>query len=272
MADERPRPRPRKAEPPAAEQPAAEQAAAEQAAAEQTPAAKPARSTSPAAAAASRARRIGGRPSGTAARQPVRREEPAGGEATRPVKPAKPAKPARRKRAGAEVPGWLRWLPAGVLSAGAVAMVVLLIVFSHGVWWAKPSGNAERDRVLAAAKTCVAKTNTYTYTALDKYRKQVQACTTGALTGQIDKTIDSLIKKYAPTLKAKQTAQINKGGIEAVSGSGDQWTLVVFGQLSVTNSNYPSGRTDPFAAQVRMQKVRGKWLMSGLQTVSTPVS
>jgi hypothetical protein len=48
--------------------------------------------------------------------------------------------------------------------------------------------------------------------------------------------------------------------------------VLVFGQLSVVNSNEPKGRTDPFAAEVTMEKVHGKWLMSGLQTVATPLS
>ena len=85
-------------------------------------------------------------------------------------------------------------------------------------------------------------------------------------------TETTVIKKYAGPLKATQTAQISRGAIESVSPHGKQWTVLVFGQLSVVNTNEPKGRTDPFAAQVTMEKVHGKWLMSGLQTVATPLS
>jgi hypothetical protein len=129
-----------------------------------------------------------------------------------------------------------------------------------------------REEMLAAAKTCVAKTNTYKYTELDKYAATVKQCTTGRLTSQINQTISTVIKKYAPTLKATQTAQISRGGIEAVSPQGKQWTVLLFGQLSVVNTNDPKGRTDPFGAQVQMEKVNGKWLMSGLKTIASPVS
>ena len=242
---------------------------------------------SPAAAAASRARRIGGRVGAAAAPQPepeppaprrslpkavTFRKTPASvTEAPPPAPgggfPAPPPGP----RPPVAVPAWLRWAPAGVLTAGALVMAVLLVVFSHGVWWGRASGAAVREEMLAAAKTCVAKTNTYKYTALDAYSRAADECTTGQLTPQLQKTITTIIKKYAPTLKATQTAQISRGAIEAVSPHGKQWTVLVFGQLTVVNTNDPKGRTDPFAAQVQMEKVNGKWRMSGLKTVASLV-
>jgi hypothetical protein len=241
-----------------------------------------------AATAAARARRIGGRvgprpgPQAGAARSAAESSAagPAGATASDAgAAPVTLSKSGRTASAGDEagpqvvavVPGWLRWLPAEVLTAGAVIMAILMIVFSHGVWWGKANGNTVRQEMLAAAKTCVVKTNTYKYTDLPKYAAAVKQCTTGRLTGQINRTISSVIKKYAPTLKATQTAQISRGAIEAVSPEGKQWTVLVFGQLSVVNTNDPKGRTDPFAAQVQMEKVHGKWLMSGLTTVATPV-
>jgi hypothetical protein len=179
-----------------------------------------------------------------------------------------------------QVPDWLNWAPAGVLGAGALVMAVLLIVFSHGVWWGPDPGQVPaakspavvREQVLAAAKTCVATTNTYKYTDLDGYEKQALACATGEFAGQLKQTIDTLLKVNAPRLKSSQTAQINRGGIEAISPDGRQWTILLFGQLSVTNAGNQHPRTDPFAAQVRMQRVHGKWLISALTTVSTPLS
>jgi hypothetical protein len=240
----------------------------------------PARRPLPAAAAASRARRIGGRV-GPGAASSSDADTAAGAGPVRigePVKLRKADQGDDRSSTGSQpgvvavVPTWLRWLPAGVLTAGAIAVAVLMLVFSHGVWWGKTPSDTVREQMLAAAKTCVAETNTYKYNALDKYDAAVGECTTGRLTPQIRKTITTVIKKYAPTLKATQTASISRGAIEAVSPHGKQWTVLVFGQLSVVNTNDPKGRTDPFAAQVQMEKVHGKWLMSGLKTVATPVS
>jgi hypothetical protein len=248
----------------------------------------PAPKAPPAASAAARARRIGGRVGPKPTPPPA-----AGPDATAPGvalgKPAKtdePGRAASSPSAGTSaapadpdapsvvpvIPGWLRWLPAEVLTAAALIMAVLMIVFSHGVWWATASGNHVREEMLAAAKTCTVKTNTYKYTELPAYSAAVKQCTTGRLTGQINRTITTVIKKYAGPLKAVQTAHISRGAIESVSPHGKQWTVLVFGQLSVTNSNEPKGRTDPFAAEVTMEKVHGKWLMSGLQTVATPLS
>jgi hypothetical protein len=254
--------------------------------------APPARRPSSAAAAASRARRIGGRPAGSAgAPSPGPRPAPAAepgepvtGGSVRLDKSSEPsAGPAGALPPPPErvevVPAWVNWAPAAVLTVGAAVMAVLLVVVSHGVWWgpaddAAPSAakvNTTREQVLAAAKTCVATTNNYKYTDLAGYERKALACTTGHFTTVLRQTIESLVKVNAPKLKAAQTAQINRAGIEAVTPDGTQWTLIVFGQLSVVNSSYPKGRTDPFGAQVRMEKVKGKWLMSNLSTVSSPV-
>lgn len=243
---------------------------------ESTKSAETAPETARRAAAASRARRIGGRVPGAQPTGPAT-AAPEDAEASAP-EPA-PEPPTVEALAGPRaVPGWLAWLPAGVLGAGAVVMAVLMLISSHGVWWGStPPGppsaaqvNVVRDQVLAAAKSCVAVTNDYSYQDLNSYETKALACTTGKLSGQLRQTIESIVKPNAPRLKATQATQINRGGIEAVSPSG-QWTILVFGQLAVTNTSYPNGRTDPFAATVRMEQVGGKWLISGLSTVATPL-
>lgn len=236
-----------------------------------------------AGAAASRARRIGGAGGARSAPQPAAGTEQPATQSGAPVAMAKPTRsadlpaPPPPVADGApvvvvQVPAWLRWAPAGVLGIGVIVMAILLVTFSNGVWWAKPSGNVQREKVLAAAKTCVAQSNTYKYTDLDTFEKKALACATGTFHTQLRTTIERLIKVNAPQLKASQTAQISRGGVEAITSNGHQWTVLLFGQLAVTNTNYPKGRTDPFAAQVRMQKVGGKWLMTDLKTVSTPLS
>jgi len=267
----------------------------------------------PGAAAASRARRIGGgrpaprpavvdeAPAGDEPAEPPALDEPGG--ATEPtdsaavtgsadldaggVDLAKPSRPPRSGKplpiedgAPPAVPPWLNWAPAGVLVAGCVVMAVLIAIFSHGVWWgpdraAPPSRSTvaqQREQVLAAAKSCVVAANDYDYRTLAAYEKRALACTTGGLTSQLKRTIESLIMKNAPTLKAKQATRITRGGIETVTPDGKQWTLLLFGQLSVVNAKDTSGRVDPFAAQVRVEKAHGKWLLAKLTVVSLPVS
>jgi hypothetical protein len=258
-----------------------------------------ARRPSAAAAAASRARRIGGRTgaapaahlgadAGTATTKPGTPparispssesgfDDPALEPAAGPVRVSKaapnlrPDLPPAPAGAAASVPAWLRWAPAGFLSAAAVAMAIVLVVTSHGVWWGKQSGTAIRDQVLAAAKACVAKTNTYRYTSIDAYERAGLTCATGDFTSQFRDAVEKLVKKNAPTLKSVQSTQINTAAIESVTRGG-HWSVLIFGQIKVTNTNYPNGRTDPFGAVVQMTKVHGTWLISGLKTVSSPV-
>jgi hypothetical protein len=48
--------------------------------------------------------------------------------------------------------------------------------------------------------------------------------------------------------------------------------VLLYGQLSVLNTQDTKPRTDPFAAQVVMQRVNGSWLIAKLSTVSSPLS
>lgn len=217
-----------------------------------------------AAAAARRARRIGGLGVPTA-------REDATGRADVPPRNAPvaaSAEPGAENEPGGEpgpvrvvaVPEWLRWLPAAVVSAGAIAMAVILVVFSHGVWWAKPSSAAVRDRVLAAAKTCMTAINTYKYTDMDTYERTALACTTGAFTADLRQAIESIVKVRAPQLKASQTISVHDVGIESVSGS--HWTVLVFAQVDLKSTTYPQGSQTPYAAEIDLEKVGGKWLVS----------
>ncbi|WP_375480847.1 hypothetical protein [uncultured Jatrophihabitans sp.] len=267
---------------------------------------------SPAASAASRARRIGGRTAVTPAHRPTAaptddQDDRSGAADFPPVSTVKrppaaaPADPdpdfdhdpdfdgpdpdpdpdpdadadvaasqSSDGRAATAVPEWLRWAPGAILIAGVVALAVLMAIVSHGVWWggadSAASRNTARDQVTAAAKTCVASANTYKYTALPQFEASGAACTTGAFTAKFKSAVDTLIKPNAAKLKFSQTAQINKAAVESVADG--QWTVLLFGQLSVTNVNTPKGRTDPFAAVVRMQRANGKWLIADLRTVS----
>jgi hypothetical protein len=219
---------------------------------------------SPKAQAASRARRIGGRPQPGAAPRPTAAVAPKPAPTESEVTP-EPVPSASRP----PLPVWLNWLPAAVLGAVIVLVLVLGLVASHGVWWAKKSTDTAglRQQVLASAKGCMAKINTYDYRKLDASEAAGVACTTGDLTAQYKTTMEKLIKPQAPKVKFTQAATINSAGIESISKDGKQWVVLIFGQLSTTNSQ--DGTTTPklsiFSAQATMERVHGTWLISAYQ-------
>ena len=165
------------------------------------------------------------------------------------------------------------WITAGVLAAAAVAFLVLTLVSRlTGPSGPQVPSAQTREQVLAAAKQCVAVTNTYRYTDVASFRKKGSACTTGQFTKKFQSAVDRFIKPNAPKQKFTQTAQINEAGIEQVSPNGKQWDVLVYGQLNITNSQTgKKGRVDPFAATVTMQQDASKgdkWLIAQLKTLS----
>ena len=167
-----------------------------------------------------------------------------------------------------EVPQWLRWVPAAVLSVCAVAMIVIIAVAAHGVWYAKPSTSGQRDKVLAAAKRCTALANTYNYKTLPADEKRGLACTTGTWTTQYKQALTKIVIPSATQLKASQTVQINAAGIESVTGGGKQWTTIIYGQLTINQSGAVA-RMDPFAAIVRLDKVKSTYLVSKIDLITS---
>ena len=117
-----------------------------------------------------------------------------------------------------------------------IALLVLLAIASHGVYWAKSndaaSGRAaKQEQVLAAAKKCFATVNTYDYRKLTGLVTKDLACTTGGFRTDLQTALQKTILAKAPKLKAVQTAQVNRAGIISVTPDGGQWTALVYGQL-----------------------------------------
>ena len=240
--------------------------------------------------AASRARRIGGRPvvadsapdldkrekrpapaPSAAARPatPPAAKEPKPPKAPKEPKPPKAARPAKEPAAAGQGAA-LRWAPTSVLTAVAVILIVLIAIAAHGVYYAKKAGPSStgsdpaQQQALAAAKTCIAAINTYDYRKLDQAEASALACTTGAFTTSLRTTFEKTIKPQAPAAQATQTAQVNQAGIQAVSPDGKQIQILMYGQLTITNVQTPSGspRYDPFGIVVTMDKVGQTWLVA----------
>jgi hypothetical protein len=239
---------------------------------------------------ASRARRIGGRPtprpasrptpspSATPSPTPAATPRPPDDLAETPAlaieappapEPPADAAPAAKRRTR----GWLRWIPAMVLGAGVIALLVLVVLASHGVYWAKADNSegartARQEQVLAAAKKCFAQINTYDYRQLTGLVQRDTTCTTGTFTKDLSRALTSQIIPIAPRLKATQTAQVNRAGIASVSPDGKQVVILMYGQLSQTNSSTAktSPRIDVVGAVVTVDKVGDQWLISKVDT------
>ena len=115
--------------------------------------------------------------------------------------------------------------------------------------------------MLAAAKKCFVQINSYDYRDLDGLVAKDTACTTGTFTGDLRKALQTPILKLAPTLHARQTAQVNKAGIASISPDGKQVVTLIYGQFSVTNDQTAKKqpRVDVVGAVVTVTDVQGTW-------------
>lgn len=199
-----------------------------------------------------------------AVRKPVTRT--AGARSRTAPEPTVQTREPKRRDAEATL-ARLRWVPAVVLGLAAVVLAVCCVVFGHGVWWAKKSVSAERDQVLAAAKTCVGSITNYDYRKLSASEQAGLACTTGTFQSQYKQAMDTVVAKLAPQTKTVQTFQVADAGIESVSSDGSQWVVLVYGQQAVTNAQSGSStpRLDILSARVTLEKVGGQWRVAELK-------
>jgi hypothetical protein len=166
------------------------------------------------------------------------------------------------------------WIPASVLGLAVLVLLVLVVIASHGVYWAKPNASsgartANQEQVLAATKKCFAQINTYDYRHLDATLiRNDLACTTGRFTADLRRTLTTQIIPRAPKVKAAQTAQVNRAGIASVSPTGTQVVVLIYGQIAQSNTitakNSP--RVDVIGAIVTVDKVKDTWLIAKIDT------
>jgi hypothetical protein len=253
------------------------------------PAADPAptRAPSPGALAASRARRIGGRPApgprpgpapgprSTSAPTSTSEREPGSGSQPSSDLAAKPAGgkagAGRAQGAGQVSVATLGRVFAAIAGVAAVLLIATTAWLSHGVWWDKPDASQSqtqqvREKVLAAATTCLSAVTNYDYRSIPAAEKAGVACSTGAFQAAYKKAMQTTVTTYAPQTKTAQTFQANKAGIISVSPDGAQWVVLLYGQQAVTNTSHAaaSPELDVLSARVTLNKVGGKWLISAL--------
>ena len=166
-----------------------------------------------------------------------------------------------------------RWVPALVVALVAYLLVGATNAYALSTLAKKPAathaGQALRQQVLAAAKTCTARLLSYDYRTLPADEKSGQSCSTGQLRSDYTKLMDTTVKQIAPQNNVVQAFQVEKAGVQAVSKDGKQWVVLVYGQQQVTNKTVTSGpRLDISNAVVTLTKVGGQWLISNLTSPS----
>jgi Mce-associated membrane protein len=245
------------------------------------------RTATPAAQAASRARRIGGRP-GPAPQTALDRPHPTpGGTATDTIAPSeKRPKPGPKRRIEPESPPvkvkWERvkkqrgdrppvrtWLPAAMLAVVLVAIVVLDLSWLGGL--SHPGGHqmttsaADREKLLSQATTRVALVSSYNYQHIDADAKAAEAGMIEPFKSTYDKSIQTVIKPLAAQVKAVVSCTVQTAAISSVSGDGQQAVVLIYAQLSTQNSTTAGqSRLDIATIQVTMTKQHGNWMISQL--------
>jgi Mce-associated membrane protein len=176
------------------------------------------------------------------------------------VKPAKTAKPEKAARTPDTGPIWLAAvLLVAVLALGTVCW--LLATHQGG------TSKQERERAMAAAKSYSALVLSYNYQHLDKDRDAALPHLTGRFADDYKQSMDSVIKDQAPKVKAVVEGQVDAAALEAVSGSGKQITVIVFGQQKVTNTTLTQPRTDIVRLRVILDRVGKDWKISKVDPI-----
>jgi Mce-associated membrane protein len=173
---------------------------------------------------------------------------------------ARPADLVSRRPSAAEAGRRLPALLAAVLVVGLLALAGLdgwLLTSQPG-----SGSRAERERALSTAKSAVPLILSYDYQHFDSDVATAKARLTGRAVNDYAQAMAKTIKPTATKVHAVVQAQTDGAGVEAVSGNGNQVTVVVFGEQKVTNISLTAPRIDLFRVRVTLDRVQGQWLVS----------
>jgi Mce-associated membrane protein len=156
-----------------------------------------------------------------------------------------------------------RRVPVWLVAVAAVLVLALAVLDGWLLTSQRGSGSrAEREQALSTAKTAVPLILSYDYRRFDSDVTRSRARLTGRAVEDYVKAMITTIKPTATKVHAVVQAQTDGAGVEAVSGDGDQVTVVVFGQQKVTNTTLTAPRIDLFRVRVTLDRVKGQWLVS----------
>jgi Mce-associated membrane protein len=172
----------------------------------------------------------------------------------------RPADLVSRQPAAAEAG---RRVPVRLVALLAVA-VLALAVLDGWLLTSRPGAGSkgQREQALSTAKTAVPLILSYDYRHFDPDVAAAKARLTGRAVTDYVQAMSTTIKPTATKVQAVVQAQTDGAGVEAVSDTGDQVTVVVFGEQKVTNTSLTAPRIDLFRVRVTLDRVQGQWLVS----------
>lgn len=154
----------------------------------------------------------------------------------------------------------------GPLWLGAV-LTALIVVLAAASWWlataTHESGSVTaRERALSAAKSSVPVILSYDYRQFAKDAAAGKARLTGRASTDYTQAMTKTIQPAATKAHVAVQAQTDGAGVESVSASGKQVTVIVFGEQKVTNISLTAPRTDIFRVRATLDLVGKQWLVS----------
>lgn len=130
---------------------------------------------------------------------------------------------------------------------------------------ADPTESAERNGLLRETCAAVGRLYSYDYRHLDADIAAQLALTTGPLRQQIERTTAPALRQLAPKVQGRVVAAARPAAIERFDG--DTATVLVFLDQTVRSDQLQQPRYDRIRLEVTMQRVDGRWLVSGIQAL-----
>jgi hypothetical protein len=147
-----------------------------------------------------------------------------------------------------------------------VGVVVVLLAAAAVVLFAtrpaRVASAADRTKLLSSVKSAVALVLSYDYRHLKADVDRASPHLTGDYRDQYLKAMNDTVSAQAVKQKAVVVGQVAAAGVASVNDRGTIATVLVLGQLSVTNVTVTQGRTDAFRIRVTAQLVKGEWLIA----------
>lgn len=159
----------------------------------------------------------------------------------------------------------------GVLTTAIALALPVLAALALWVWQsdaADEAGSSRADDAAAvrAATERVLVWASVDYREVDQYVDDVRAGSTGAFLTQFDESEEPL-RQLLRQNRSVQVPVVPDDGAGLLERDGDEATVLVALDATVTNKATKTPQPREYRLQVTVQKVNGTWLMSGLEFI-----
>jgi hypothetical protein len=158
--------------------------------------------------------------------------------------------------------------PLTVLAAALGVLLVLLLAALGYLWTTRPASSSVRvadyPQALEAARSAVVDLTSFDYLTLDDDVRQIQAVTTGDLrTESTDKLNQN--RKSIEDSQAVVNTKVLENGAGVTKATSNAATVVMVIETTQKTKAGPQAQVTRFRIEVQMTKIKGRWLMSGIQ-------